>query len=66
MKKAVGWVIIALVTMYFIPQIWYIAIAVMLGLFVLLLMLLFAAFVAKAVGITAVELWLARTILRKR
>lgn len=66
MKKVIGWSVIALVTMYFIPQVWYFILAVAMLLVVLMLCVALLAFMAKALGIAGLEVWLARHFLRKR
>jgi len=64
--RIVGLIIIALLSMYFIPQVWYFALAVMLLLVVLVFCLAILAFLAKALGIVGLEVWLAQHFLRKK
>lgn len=66
MKKWVGWIIIALITMYFVPQIWYFLLATVLLLAVAVFLLAIVAFLAKALGIAGLEVWLAQKVLRKK
>jgi hypothetical protein len=66
MKKWFGWIVIALLTMYFFPQFWYFVLAVAMLAVVLVLCLALLAFMAKALGIAGLEVWIAQRILRKK
>lgn len=66
MKKVLGWAVIALVSMYFFPQVWYVILAGCLVLVVVAFIGALLLLLAKALGIAALELWLARVFLRKR
>lgn len=66
MKKVLAVLAIALLTMYFIPQVWYFLLAMVLLLFVLMLVGVLFLFMAKALGIAGLEVWLAQRFLRKK
>lgn len=66
MKKVLVFSALALVTMYFIPQMWYALLALFMLLVLLAILLFCLALVAKGLGLAGLEVWIAHKILRKR
>lgn len=64
MKKAIPILIALFVSMYFIPQVWYLFIAVLLGVMLITFCLAILAFLAKGLGIAGLEAFAVRKYLK--